>query len=188
MAIKGKDEYQKIIDEYERMKKELEFYQDEFNKLSPIIEELKKDEKVIKYIETNEKLVNANFKIKSLSSKIAEQDMIHCNHYFVIHRDNGGSDGHRYESDLEVTCVHCGLTNKYMNFYGNEFNEYQRKMNFIYVNYNYSAKTYGWFSEEELPVLKEIIDKFIDEYPDASYKDVEKHVELVKKMKGGKLC
>ena len=175
MSRKRKDEYQTIIDEYERMKRELESYQNKFNELSPRIEELKKDEKVIKYIELNEKLINTNHKIKKLISEISEQDMIHCNHYFVIQRDNGGYDGHRYERDLEVTCVHCGLTNKYMNFYGNEFNEYQRKMNFIYVNYNYNANTYGWFSEEELPVLKEIIDKFIDEYPEASYKDVEKH-------------
>lgn len=27
-----------------------------------------------------------------------------------------------------------------------------------------------------------------DEYPNASNQDIEKHIELVKKMKGGKLC
>lgn len=36
--------------------------------------------------------------------------------------------------------------------------------------------------------LKDKNQKRIDEYPDASNKDIEKHVELVKKMKGGKLC
>lgn len=183
-----KAEYQKIIEEYERMKEELVSYQTESNELLPVIDELKKDPNVIKFIEINTRLKCVNSEIKRLSSKISEQDMMYCNHYFVIQRDNGGYDGHRYERDYEVTCIHCGLTNKYMNFYGNEFNEYQRKMNHIYVHYNHNAQTYGWASEKELPVLKEIVDKFTDEYPDASNKDIENHVELVKKMKGGKLC
>ena len=75
-----------------------------------------------------------------------------------------------------------------MKFYGSEFNEYQRKMNYIYVYYNHNTQTYGWASEKELPLLKEIVDKFIDEYPNASNQDIEKHIKLVKKMKGGKLC
>lgn len=188
MSKKEKDEYPKIIEEYERMKEQLVSYQTEYNELSPIIEELKKDPNVIKYIETKAKLKSVSSEIKKLSSKITEQEMMYCNHYFVIQRDNGGYDGHRYERDYEVTCIHCGLTNKYMKFYGNEFNEYQRKMNHIYVYYNHNTQTYGWASEKELPLLKEIVDKFIDEYPNASNKDIERHVELVKKMKGGNLC
>lgn len=108
----------------------------------------------MKYIETNEKMIDATIKIKELSDNISEQEMIHCNHYFVIQRDNGGYDGHCYERDPEVTCIFYGLTNKYMSFYENEFNEEQRKMNLIYVNYNNNAPTYGWTTEKEIPMLK----------------------------------
>ena len=47
---------------------------------------------------------------------------------------------------------------------------------------------HGYYSYDEIPELKQIYDKFVDEYPQATDKDIENHIALVKKMKEGKSC
>lgn len=63
-------------------------------------------------------------------------------------------------------------------------NPYQKMLN---CDHYYWPK-HGYYSYDEIPELKQIYDKFVDEYPQATDKDIENHIALVKKMKEGKSC
>ena len=52
----------------------------------------------------------------------------------------------------------------------------------------HNFKSHGYCDEDKIKELKKIYDKFKSEYPTATDNDIENHISLVKKMRGGKLC
>lgn len=181
---------QKITsEELNKKKKELQKIQENIEELTLVIDSLKQEDVVKRYVDANEKYIESKNKIEDLQEQIKYQNMLHCNHYFVINDVERDYDGHP-TGLYTVTCIHCGLTNKFMDQYNSTLaTKEQEIMNEIFINNNcYHWNKHGKYSYQELSEIKKIYDKFTDEYPNAKDNDVEKYIALVKKMRGGKLC
>lgn len=172
------------------MKRTLE----EGKKRSQILEEelndLTRKTLVAKYISLFDEYKSTLNIIKRLEEEIPYQEMLNCDHYFVITDVEHDFDGHRTDTYNIVTCVKCGLTNRYMNdccgsYFS--FDDSYSKMNEIYKLSGCSV-IHGYCDYDELDFYKEEYDKFKECYPNASDDDVENYMALVKKIKGGKLC
>lgn len=178
------------VEELNKMRNELVELEENIGKFKDEVEELKKNDFVMSYIHVNHEYQKRLRRIKFLKSEIPYQKMLNCDHYFVINEVESGFDGHRTDTTYIVTCVKCGLTNKYMNSYYDPyylFNEPYLKMNEIYKSSG-CRTVHGYCDYDELDFYKEEYDRFKEIYPNASDDDVEKHIALVKKMKEGKSC
>ena len=171
------------LEKLNEMKKKLEESKNEVTVLKSEIEKMKQESIVLKYIENVDRYNKLNFSIKNLNEEINYYEMHNCNHYFVIISNGSYFDGHRTQTDYK--CIHCGLTDKYLddNFLSNcLMNRVIREggMN--------NFKSHGYCDEDEIKEVKKIYDKFKSEYQDASDDDIEKHIALIRNMKGDKLC
>lgn len=177
------------LEELNKKKEKLKLINEKLNTLQPIIKELKDDENVKKYIELSEEFQEACDILVKLIDDVKYQSMYHCNHYFVINRQGSYFDGHRYEKTEVRTCIHCGLTDDYMEHYGDDNFSRYNIMNEVFINSSAaSAPTHGFYDYLEIDSVKKEYDKFKSEYPDATDDVIDEHIKLVKKMKGGKLC
>ena len=142
------------------------------------VEELKQNELVIKYIDNSSKCNALSLKESYLKNELETQKMLCCNHYFVINDIDTYFDGHKLNSDYIVTCIHCGLTNKYID------DTYKRDclMNQIIRKGGMSnSKYHGRYDIKELDEIKSMYDKFKDDYPNMDDDEIEKHIALIKK-------
>lgn len=178
------------LEELNKRKKELEEEKVRIKELDSIIKVLKSEDIVKKYIDADTKHAQSKNKIESLQEQIKYQNMLHCDHYFVVNDIVSDFDGHRTDRTEIITCIHCGLTNKFMNqYFWKDVSKSVQMMNQIFLDNNcYYWPRYGNCSYEEITELKRIYDQFMDEYPKATDEDIENQIALVKKMRGGKLC
>ena len=176
-------------EELTKKKEELKVLDENLNTLQHKIDELKDDEKVKEYITLDNEFEKTCNALGKLIEEIKYQDMYHCEHYFVLNEERREWDGHRTEIIPIVTCIHCGLTNKYYEFYMNRNFPQYNIVNEVYHNTNCRyEQIHGFYKYSEINDVKKIYDKFKEEYPDATDEDIENHIKLVKKMRGGKLC
>lgn len=164
-----------------KMKKELLLQKQKVDCLTNQIEELKKEPSVLSYIKASNELNNAQSKIEELNDEIKYQNMIYCNHYYVLHSYDSGYDGHRYEPIWKVTCIHCGLTNRY---YGMDiYDEKYAMLNYLFSKYGRfnPLECHGKFQVSEISDLKQIYDDYVKQYPKATDKEIEDQIALVKK-------
>lgn len=173
------------LEKLNQMKEKLEEYKKEASVLNSEIEKAKEESIVLKYIENVNRYNKLSFDIKHLSQEINYYEMHNCNHYFVTISKDSYFDGHRTQVDYIYKCIHCGLTNKYLDDAFLSDCLMNRVINEGILD---GFKSHGYHDEEEIKELKSIYDKFKSEYPSATDEDIEKHIALVKKMKGGKLC
>lgn len=178
------------IGELNKIKNELVELEENIGKFKNKVEELKKNDFVMSYIDADHEYQKSLSRIKFLKSEIPYQKMLNCDHYFVINEVKSEFDGHRTDRMCIVTCIRCGLTNKYIKWYQNPCAPRDATMmNEVFMNCDcYYWPKHGYYSYDEIPELKQIYDKFVDEYPQAIDKDIENHIALVKKMKEGKSC
>lgn len=179
------------VEKLEQMKEELVKLEGHIKVLKNNLEELKKNDFVMSYIYADHEYQTYLNKINILKKEIPYQEMLNCDHYFVINEINHGFDGHRSCTDKVVTCVKCGLTNKYINFHFEPYfswNEEYIRMNEAYKQSSKTNVNHGYCDYDEIDFYKSEYKKFKEEYPNASDKDIEEHISLVKKMKEGKLC
>ncbi len=178
------------LEELNNRKKELEEEKVRIKELDSIIKVLKSEDIVKKYIDADTKHAQSKNKIESLQEQIKYQNMLHCDHYFVVNDVVSDFDGHRTDRTEIITCIHCGLTNRYMNqYFWHDTSKSVQMMNQIFIDYNcYFWPRHGNYSYEEITELKRIYDQFMNEYPKATDEDIEKQMALVKRMKGDKLC
>ena len=123
--------------------------------------------------------------LEKLNEDINYLEMQSCNHYFVIISKGTYFDGHTTQTDYINKCIHCGLTDKYLDgIFPNNclMNKVIREggMN--------NFKSHGYCVEDEIKEVKKIYDRFKNEYKDATDEDIENYIALVRKMKGDKLC
>lgn len=177
------------LEELNKKKEELRLLNEKLKTLATIINELKEDEKVKKYIEVDKEFNSVSYALRNLTEEIKYQEMVQCRHYFVITGYNDEFDGHKMDRTIIKTCIHCGLTNRYMDFYNDHNFPNYNKINEVFINaeaYNYEV--HDFYDYDEIDNVKKEYDKFKAEYPDATDDIIEEHIKLVKKMKGGKLC
>lgn len=177
-------------EELSMMKAELEKLQRSIEKQEKTLEELKQNDYVISFIYANHEYQNSLTRINTLKEEIPHQEMLNCEHFFVQNKYNSYFDGNRSVKWNFVTCIKCGLTNKYLfNCYGEPNitdDEEQIMMNEIF---NESEGTiYGCCDYDELDFYKDEYEKFKNEYPTATNDDTYEHIKLIKKMKEGKKC
>lgn len=172
------------LEELNKKKEELKLLNEKLKTLEPIITELKEDKKVKKYINLSEEFQIARNILVELIEEIKYQSMYHCQHYFVINHQGSYYDGHRYEKSEVKTCIHCGLTNRYMDYYRDDnFREYS-KMNEVFINSGATyATTHGFYDFNEMKEVEEQYKRFKDANPTATDKQIEKHLSLVKEIK-----
>ncbi len=176
--ILNDDEYQKLQNTYQSIliKKE---------ENNSIIEELKKDNKVKKYIDACERNNALKIENESIKKDLLTQKILHCNHFYVLNEIDSSFDGHRTDKEYIYTCIHCGLTNKYYNNdYGHDVYPYSI-YNGVIRNHNMWAFgiEHGKYDYKDLDVLEEIYQKYKGEYPEASDEDCERHIKMVMKMR-----
>lgn len=177
------------LEELNKKKEELRLLNEKLKTLEPIITELKEDERVKKYIELIKEFDAACNVFSTLSEEIKFQSMYHCQHYFVINSQGSYYDGHRYEKSEVKTCIHCGLTNRYMDYCGNDYFPYYNKMNEVFINSGAAyALTHGFYDFDEIKEAEEQYKRFKDANPTATDKQIEKHLSLVKEIKEKKEC
>lgn len=170
------------LEELNNKKEQLKTLDERLKKISPIIEDLKNEEKVKKYIELDKEFNSLCYKLGELIKEIKYEEMYLCDHYFVTVAKDRYFDGHRTNTDYIYQCIHCGLTNKYLE---NSYS-YDHIMNKVIRNGGVrSYKSHGYCDVKNIKEIKSIYDKFKSEYPEATDDDIEKHISLVKKMKGG---
>lgn len=172
------------FEELTKKKEELKVLDESLKTLKPIIDELKEDKKVKEYITFNgvfEKTCNT---LGNLIKEIKYQKMYYCDHYFVVNEQRSDFDGHRYEKTTIKTCIHCGLTNRYIHLYmDSNFPEYN-DMNEVFINsgaHNY--ETHGFYNYSDMEDVKKEYKKFKNDNPTATDKQIEKHLRLVKELK-----
>lgn len=174
---------EELINMKQKLKQSKEFIQSLEEKLNILMEE----DSVIKYIESSKEYRKKINLIKDLVEEIKYQEMLNCNHYFVITKEIENFDGHRTDTYNFATCIKCGLTNEHMfDYYSPYVGEYA-KMNEIYKS-NRRYTFHGHCDHSELEFYKQEYVKFKEDNPMASDNDFEEHMVLVKKRKGGKLC
>ena len=176
---------EKSTQKLNEMKTKLEQYKKEVDILTSEIEKAKEESIVLKYIENVNRYNHLSFGIKNLIEEINYYEMHLCNHYFLTIGKESYFDGHRTQTDYIYKCIHCGLTNKYLD---NLFDSDCFMNRVIKEGIPGGFKSHGYYGEEETKEVKSIYDKFKSEYPSATDEDIENHIALVKKMKGGKLC
>ena len=165
----------------------LDELQETIKKLGSVIENMKQSEVIKQYLDIKKEYEDITEKINFLNQDLKEQEFLNCYHYFVVNKKERDEDDHVH---CTVTCIHCGLTNQYMEWSDEILSPQQRMMNHLFIEYqlNYFYPSHGTYSKEEIPVLKEIYDNFKKEYPNTTDEDAEKHIAYVKNLKGGKLC
>lgn len=172
-----------------KLKEKLLHLEESIEKLQKNLEELKKNDFVMSYIYTKHEYESNLKQAEDLREKILYQELLICDHYFVINDVKSDFDGHRTDRTNIMTCIKCGITNSFFNYYDEDLSSKEKIMKEIFNGNNcYWWPKHGYYSYDEIPMLKDIYEKFVKEYPDATDLDVEKHIEFVKKMKGGKLC
>ena len=72
------------LEELNNRKKELEEEKVRIKELDSIIKVLKSEDIVKKYIDADTKHAQSKNKIESLQEQIKYQNMLHCDHYFVV--------------------------------------------------------------------------------------------------------
>ena len=102
------------LEKLNEMKIKLEESKKEVSILKEEIEKLKEKSIVLKYIENVDRYNKLNFSIKKLNEDINYLEMHSCNHYFVIISKGSYFDGHRTQTDYIYKCIHCSLTDKYL--------------------------------------------------------------------------
>lgn len=176
------------LEELNKKREELIKHQELTESLKPVIEELKQDDKVKRYIDADMEYRKSKNIMDRLMNELKYQEMFYCEHYFVVNEHRSEFDGHRTDRTTIKTCIHCGLTNRYIDFYMDPvFPEYN-DMNEVFINSGaYSYKTRGFYDYDAISEVKQLYDKFKSEYPNAADEDVEKHIAIVKRIsKGGK--
>ena len=167
------------------MKLKLESILKENDEKEKLVSQLKCEKIVESYLNESTKLGQLRSCERNLKEQIKRKEMMECNHYFVTIKKDSYFDGHRTQTDYIYKCIHCGLTNKYLDdVFLNDclMNEVIKEVGM------HNFKSHGYCDEDKIKELKNIYDKFKSEYPTATDNDIETHISLVKKMRGGKLC
>lgn len=184
---KGLENFEKEKREYEEILKEIDKTNEEMRRLS-------ENEVVKQYIEAFQKNSTLKSNEEKLKKDLIVQTMYNCDHYFVITKIESIFDGHRTDTYKIIKCIHCGLTNAYLD---NPYASFPKDvMNQIFMSSISSMSSvgevcHGRYSDNDIPSLKQSYDAIKKQYPNATDYDIEKQIKLIKKMtgkKGGEKC
>ena len=171
-------------EKYEEMEKKNKDILLQIEQKNSILDKLKENEMVRKYADVFNEKTKLEEEQEDFKRDLAFQRMMHCNHYYVRNYVDSFYDGHRTETNTIVTCIHCGLTNKFVEsgimddvFPYDQMSEIVRGDGMRYNGYH------GDYSESQVDEVKKIYDNYKDEYPKATDKDCERHIKMVMKMR-----
>ena len=178
--------YEKLGDEkYDEMKNTYQTILKMQEENNDLVEKLKENEDVKKYIDAFGKKESLESKERYLKKELLAQKILHCNHYYVLNEAESYFDGHRTDTDYIYTCIHCGLTNRYSdNVYRRDIYPYSLYNEIIHKYGMYvRGNAHGEYDYKDLDTLEEIYQKYKGEYKEANDKDCERHIAMVMKMR-----
>lgn len=166
--LEKKELIRMTLEELKKLKGELETTLEEEN---TNIEELIADEKVKEYI-SHAKIKNKILELKPiLDLELKKKQMLGCYHIWVKTYVNSYYDEHRYEKEIDYTCVKCGLDTRMikLHFEHPEKNTIEEIMSYVY-SLNRRGRIVNTYCKEKDAIT--IYNKLINDNPNLTDEEI----------------